>query len=87
MKEGARDYLREDMLKETAKRYSQFIYFLVYDKGKKDVYAEAADIDENDDKEDKRRRMLLRPRMTWTKRKDAEEVQKPKKMTVSEREG
>merc|ERR1712028_18033 len=48
LKEDAHDYLSEDKLKESAKKYSQFIQFPIYVKVKKEVDAEA----EEDDKED-----------------------------------
>merc|ERR1719156_435960 len=49
LKEDAHDYLSEDKLKETAKKYSQFIQFPIYVKVKKEVDADA---EEDDDKED-----------------------------------
>merc|ERR1712048_599927 len=51
LKEDAHDYLSEDKLKETAKKYSQFIQFPIYVKVKKEVDAEAEE-DDDDDKED-----------------------------------
>merc|ERR1719174_1390273 len=52
LKEDAHDYLSEDKLKETAKKYSQFIQFPIYVKVKKEVEADAAkDDDEKDDDE------------------------------------
>merc|ERR1711935_1238276 len=50
LKEDAHDYLSEDKLKETAKKYSQFIQFPIYVKVKKEVDADADEDD--DDKED-----------------------------------
>merc|ERR1712118_425358 len=52
LKEDAHDYLSEDKLKETAKKYSQFIQFPIYVKVKKEVDAEADEDDEDDDSED-----------------------------------
>merc|ERR1719420_611085 len=52
LKEDAHDYLSEDKLKETAKKYSQFIQFPIYVKVKKEVETEAEEDDEDDDKED-----------------------------------
>merc|ERR1712093_188771 len=52
LKEDAHDYLSEDKLKETSKKYSQFIQFPIYIKVKKEVEAEAEEDDEDDDKED-----------------------------------
>merc|ERR1712028_227574 len=50
LKEDAHDYLSEDKLKESAKKYSQFIQFPIYVKVKKEVDADAEEDD--DDKED-----------------------------------
>merc|ERR1712160_25057 len=50
-KEDAHDYLSEDKLKESAKKYSQFIQFPIYVKVKKEVDADAEE-DDDDDKED-----------------------------------
>merc|ERR1711937_286951 len=53
LKEDAHDYLAEDKLKETAKKYSQFIQFPIYVKVKKEVESDAEEEDdEDDDKED-----------------------------------
>merc|ERR1712185_384021 len=50
-KEDAHDYLSEDKLKESAKKYSQFIQFPIYVKVKKEVDADT-DEDDDDDKDD-----------------------------------
>merc|ERR1712072_962417 len=53
LKEGAHEYLSEDKLKETAKKYSQFIQFPIYVKVKKEVDADVEEEDDDDeDKED-----------------------------------
>merc|ERR1711939_485715 len=52
LKEDAHDYLSEDKLKETAKKYSQFIQFPIYVKVKKEVDADAEEDDEDDDKDE-----------------------------------
>merc|ERR1712088_1051123 len=52
LKEDAHDYLSEDKLKETSKKYSQFIQFPIYVKVKKEVDAEAEEEDDDDDKEE-----------------------------------
>merc|ERR1712137_676341 len=49
LKEDAHDYLSEDKLKETAKKYSQFIQFPIYVKVKKEVDADAEDEEDDDD--------------------------------------
>merc|ERR1719230_629948 len=51
LKEDAHDYLSEDKLKETSKKYSQFIQFPIYVKVKKEVEADT-DEDDDDDKDD-----------------------------------
>merc|ERR1711998_439709 len=52
LKEDAHDYLSEDKLKETSKKYSQFIQFPIYVKIKKEVEADADDDDDDDDDDD-----------------------------------
>merc|ERR1719316_719501 len=53
LKEDAHEYLAEDKLKDSAKKYSQFIQFPIYVKVKKEVDADAEeDDDDDDDKED-----------------------------------
>merc|ERR1711933_247750 len=52
LKEDAHDYLSEDKLKESAKKYSQFIQFPIYEKVKKEVEAEAEEDDDDEEKED-----------------------------------
>jgi len=53
LKEDAHDYLSEEKLKETSKKYSQFIQFPIYVKVKKEVEAEADEEDDDDDDEAK----------------------------------
>merc|ERR1712242_243672 len=52
LKEDAHDYLSEDKLKETTKKYSQFIQFPIYVEVKKEVEAEAEEDDDDKDEED-----------------------------------
>jgi len=52
LKEDAHDYLSEEKLKETARKYSQFIQFPIYVKVKKEVDADADEDDEDDDSEE-----------------------------------
>merc|ERR1711977_775697 len=55
LKEDAHDYLSEDKLKETAKKYSQFIQFPIYVKVKKEVDTDTEEDDEDkDEKEEKK---------------------------------
>merc|ERR1712072_1576553 len=77
LKEDAHDYLSEDKLKETAKKYSQFIQFPIYVKVKKEVDAdtdEDDDDDKNDDVETK----------DDDEKEEEEKEKKPKKKTVYE---
>merc|ERR1711935_662257 len=53
LKEDAHDYLSEDKLKESAKKYSQFIQFPIYVKVKKEVDADAEEDDDKEDEEEK----------------------------------
>merc|ERR1719237_89674 len=53
LKEDAHDYLSEDKLKESAKKYSQFIQFPIYVKVKKEVDVEAEESDDDDDDDEK----------------------------------
>merc|ERR1712040_16711 len=52
LKEDAHDYLSEDKLKDTTKKYSQFIQFPIYVKVKKEVEAETEEDDNDDDDKD-----------------------------------
>merc|ERR1711979_123377 len=52
LKEDAHDYLAEDKLKDTTKKYSQFIQYPIYVKVKKEVEAEAEEEDDDDDKDE-----------------------------------
>merc|ERR1712099_22825 len=54
LKEDAHDYLSEDKLKESAKKYSQFIQFPIYVKVKKEVDVEADDDDDDDDEKEEK---------------------------------
>merc|ERR1711933_190557 len=54
LKEDAHDYLSEDKLKETAKKYSQFIQFPIYVKVRKEVDAESKEDDEKEEEEEKK---------------------------------
>merc|ERR1719269_86767 len=80
LKEDAHDYLSEDMLKETAKKYSQFIQFPIYVKVKKEVDADSED-DEDDDKDDEEEKDDVEAKDDEEK-EEAEEEKKPKKDDV-----
>merc|ERR1711924_279133 len=77
LKEDAHDYLSEDKLKETAKKYSQFIQCRIYVKVKKEVDADAEEDDEDDKKDDVETK-------DDDEKEEEEEEKKPKKKTVYE---
>merc|ERR1719230_823752 len=85
LKEDAHDYLSEDKLKETAKKYSQFIQFPIYVKIKKEVDADV-DEDEDDDKEDDEEKDDVEAKDDDEEKedKDDEDEMKPTKKTVYE---
>merc|ERR1719221_2032534 len=85
LKEDAHDYLSEDKLKETSKKYSQFIQFPIYVKVKKEVDAEAEE-DDDDDDEDEETKDDVETKDDDEKEEEEEEEKKPKKKTVYERE-
>merc|ERR1711990_1117633 len=80
LKEDAHDYLSEDKLKETAKKYSQFIQFPIYVKVKKEVDADAEEDD--DDKEDEEEKDDVETKDD--DEKEEEEKKAPTKKTVYE---
>merc|ERR1711948_79323 len=79
LKEDAHDYLSEDKLKESAKKYSQFIQFPIYVKVKKEVEAEAEEEDD-DDKEDED----AEEKKDDVEKEEEEEKKAPTKKTVYE---
>merc|ERR1711913_275974 len=84
LKEDAHDYLSEDKLKESAKKYSQFIQFPIYVKVKKEVEAEAEEEDD-DDKEDEDEEKTDDVETKDDDEKEEEEKKEtPKKKTVFE---
>merc|ERR1719238_385828 len=86
LKEDAHDYLSEDKLKESAKKYSQFIQFPIYVKVKKEVEAEAEEDDDDDEKEDEDEEKTDDVETKDDEEKEEEEEKKdaPKKKTVYE---
>merc|ERR1712216_532273 len=82
LKEDAHDYLAEDKLKETAKKYSQFIQFPIYVKVKKEVESDAEEDDEDDDKEDDETKDEVETQDG--EEKDEEEKKAPTRKTVYE---
>jgi len=85
LKEDAHDYLSEDKLKETTKKYSQFIQFPIYVKVKKEVEAEAEeeDDDDGDDKDDEEEKDEVETKDEEEKEEE-EEKKAPAKKTVFE---
>merc|ERR1712088_946357 len=87
LKEDAHDYLSEDKLKDTTKKYSQFIQYPIYVKVKKEVEAEAEEDDDDDDKEEEEDKDEEKKDDVETKdddEKEEEEKKAPKKKTVFE---
>jgi len=82
LKEDAHDYLSEDKLKETAKKYSQFIQFPIYVKVKKEV-ADAEEDDDDDDEDEEEEKDDVETSDDEEK-EDDEEEKKPTKKTVYE---
>jgi heat shock protein beta len=86
LKEDAHDYLSEDKLKESAKKYSQFIQFPIYVKVKKEVDADT-DEDDDDDKDDddeEEKKDDVETKDDDEKEEEEEEKKAPKKKTVYE---
>merc|ERR1712013_887920 len=82
LKEDAHDYLSEDKLKESAKKYSQFIQFPIYVKVKKEVDADTEEDDDDDDKDEDEEKDDVETKDD--DKKEEEEEKKPKKKTVYE---
>merc|ERR1712113_510628 len=82
---GAHDYMGEDKLKDTTKKYSQFIQFPIYVKVKKEVDVEAEE--EDDDKEDddeEEKKDDVETKDDEEKEEEEEKKEAPKKKTVYE---
>merc|ERR1711988_699103 len=86
LKEDAHEYLAEDKLKDTAKKYSQFIQFPIYVKVKKEVDVDAdEDDDDDEEKEDEEKKDDVEAKDDEEKEdEEEEEEKKPKKKTVFE---
>merc|ERR1711904_706068 len=65
LKEDAHDYLSEDKLKDTARKYSQFIQFPIYVKVKKEVDAEAEEEDDDKDEEEEDKKPKKKTVYEW----------------------
>merc|ERR1719258_508928 len=83
LKEDAHEFLAEDKLKETAKKYSQFIQFPIYVKVKKEVDAdtEEDDDDDKDDEEEEKKDDV--ETKDDDEKEEEEEEKKPKKKTTT----
>merc|ERR1712093_736680 len=84
LKEDAHDYLSEDKLKETAKKYSQFIQFPIYVKVKKEVDADTEEDDDDDKDDDEEEKKDDVETKDDDEKEEEEEEKKPKKKTVYE---
>merc|ERR1712087_266406 len=82
LKEDAHDYLSEDKLKETAKKYSQFIQFPIYVKVKKEVDTDTEEDD--DDKDDEEEKDDVETKDDDEEKEEKEEKKAPTKKTVYE---
>jgi len=83
LKEDAHDYLSEDKLKETAKKYSQFIQFPIYVKVKKEVDTDTEE-DDDDDKDDEEEKDDVETKDDDEEKEEKEEKKAPTKKTVYE---
>merc|ERR1711959_814105 len=86
LKEDAHDYLSEDKLKDSVKKYSQFIQFPIYVKVKKEDDAEAEEEEKKDDVEtkDDDEKEEEEEKKSAPKKEKEDEEKKPKKKTVYE---
>merc|ERR1719355_203050 len=84
LKEDAHEYLAEDKLKDSAKKYSQFIQFPIYVKVKKEVDVDDDDEEkDDDDKEDDEEKDDVETKDD-EEEKEEEEKKAPAKKTVYE---
>merc|ERR1712232_115340 len=83
-KEDAHDYLSEDKLKESVKKYSQFIQFPIYVKVKKEVEAEAEEEDDDDKEDEDEEKTDDVETKDDDEKEDEEKKDAPKKKTVFE---
>jgi heat shock protein beta len=83
LKEDAHEFLAEDKLKETAKKFSQFIQFPIYVKVKKEVEADVEEDDDDDDKDEEKDEVETKDDEEKEDEEEKEE-KKPTKKTVFE---
>merc|ERR1719316_1666947 len=86
LKEDAHEYLAEDKLKDTAKKYSQFIQFPIYVKVKKEVDVDADEDDDDDEEKDEEKKDDVEAKDDEEKDEEKKDdvEKKPKKKTVFE---
>merc|ERR1719399_1686692 len=85
LKEDAHEYLAEDKLKDTAKKYSQFIQFPIYVKVKKEGDVDAEEEDDDDEEKEEEKKDDVETKDDEEKEdEEEEEEKKPKKKTVFE---
>merc|ERR1712070_18500 len=84
LKEDSHEYLSEDKLKDTAKKYSQFIQFPIYVKVKKEVDADTEEDDDDDKEDEEKDDVEAKDDEEKEEKEEEEEEKKPKKKTVFE---
>merc|ERR1712151_646646 len=85
LKEDAHDYLSEDKLKDTTKKYSQFIQFPIYVKVNKEVDVEAEEEEDDDKEEDEdEKKDDVETKDDEEEKEEEEKKEAPKKKTVYE---
>merc|ERR1712093_107006 len=84
LKEDAHDFLSEDKLKETSKKFSQFIQYPIYVKVKKEVDADVEEDDDDDDEKDEEEKDDVEVKDDDEEKDSDEKEKKPTKKTVHE---
>merc|ERR1719217_786889 len=84
LKEDAHEFLAEDKLKETAKKFSQFIQFPIYVKVKKEVEADSEEDDDDDKEDEEKDDVETKDDDEKEEEEEKDEDKKPKKKTVYE---
>merc|ERR1712093_12209 len=84
LKEDAHDFLSEDKLKETSKKFSQFIQYPIYMKVKKEVDADAEEDDDDDEDKDDEEKDDVDVKDDDEDKDDDDKEKKPTKKTVYE---
>merc|ERR1711990_1312408 len=84
LKEDAHDFLSEDKLKETSKKFSQFIQYPIYVKVKKEVDADVEEEDDDDEDKDEEEKDDVEVKDEDEEKDDDEKEKKPTKKTVHE---